>query len=80
MSRHQPPIADAAKQLIDVTARAWQVRPESPHALARRAPHGYVPQRLLRRRMHGTAESQACSAQAFSQAVTRIESELAQPR
>ena len=49
MFRHQPNMVDAARRLIEVTARAWNIRPESAHALARRAPHGYVSRRLARR-------------------------------
>ena len=38
-----------AREVIATTARAWNVSRESPRALARRAPHGYVPVRVLRR-------------------------------
>ena len=57
MSRHPPNIVDAARRLMEVTARAWKIRPESAHALARRAPHGYVPRRLAHRlRVAGEAQ------------------------
>lgn len=38
-----------ARDVIATTARAWNVSRESPRAFARRAPHGYVPARVLRR-------------------------------
>lgn len=38
-----------ASRVLDTTARAWQLVPRSQHALARRAPHGYVPRRARRR-------------------------------
>lgn len=45
-SSDQPPTpADWAAQVLEATARAWQLAPRSQHALARRAPHGYVPRR-----------------------------------
>ncbi|PZP94334.1 MAG: hypothetical protein DI587_26100 [Variovorax paradoxus] len=37
--------AEWATRVLDVTARAWQLAPRSAQALARRAPHGYVPRR-----------------------------------
>ncbi|KQP38959.1 hypothetical protein [Pseudorhodoferax sp. Leaf274] len=37
--------ADWAARVLDVTASAWQLAPRSAQALARRAPHGYVPRR-----------------------------------
>ena len=36
---------DWATRVLDVTARAWRLAPRSAQALARRAPHGYVPRR-----------------------------------
>ena len=41
-----------ALRVIDITARAWRIAPESAHAITRRAPHGYVPFRSLRRIRH----------------------------
>jgi hypothetical protein len=41
--------AAQAHHVIAVTATAWRVAPRSPHEVARRAPHGYVPLRVLRR-------------------------------
>jgi len=38
-----------APAVIATTARAWNVSRENPRALARRAPRGYVPVRVLRR-------------------------------
>ena len=43
-----------AEQVVALTAASWQVAPASPRALARRAPHGSVPVRVLRR-LHKTA-------------------------
>ncbi|WP_326543182.1 hypothetical protein [Pseudorhodoferax sp.] len=37
--------ADWAARVLEVTARAWQLAPRSAQAMARRAPHGYVPRR-----------------------------------
>ena len=41
--------AEAAQQVLARTAALWDVRPESPRAIARRAPRGYVPARVGRR-------------------------------
>ncbi|MBN8751938.1 MULTISPECIES: hypothetical protein [Variovorax] len=41
--------AAQARHVLDLTARAWRVPPRSAHEAARRAPHGYVPARVLRR-------------------------------
>jgi len=41
--------AERAQQVIGLTASTWDVSPATPHARARRAPHGYVPQRTQRR-------------------------------
>ncbi|MDR6517979.1 hypothetical protein [Variovorax atrisoli] len=46
--------AAQARHVLALTAKAWHVPPASPHALARRAPHGYVPVRALRR-LHAAA-------------------------
>ena len=48
-SRSTCSIRAHAAQIVDLTAVAWRVAPASPRALARRAPHGYVPARVLRR-------------------------------
>jgi hypothetical protein len=37
-----------ARKVLQVTYKAWGVLPDSPHAIARRAPHGYVPVRVRR--------------------------------
>jgi hypothetical protein len=50
---HVSPAAQA-RHVIDLTARAWRIPPSSPRAVARRAPHGYVPVRALRR-LHAAA-------------------------
>ncbi len=44
-----PSIAARAERIVAVTAAAWRIAQPSAHALARRAPHGYVPQRTWRR-------------------------------
>jgi hypothetical protein len=41
--------AAQARLVVALTAKAWRVPPSSLHAVARRAPHGYVPMRALRR-------------------------------
>ena len=38
-----------ALRVIGVTAVAWGVKLPSAHAVARRAPHGHIPLRTLRR-------------------------------
>jgi hypothetical protein len=48
-NRYDPKVVDAARRLIQVSATVWQIRPESAHAIARRAPHGYVSRRLVQR-------------------------------
>lgn len=50
MTQH-PPVSpvEQAQRVIGVTRQAWRVAPPSLHAEARRAPHGYVPLRALRR-------------------------------
>jgi hypothetical protein len=35
--------------VIAQTVLAWQIAPASPREVARRAPHGYVPIRIMRR-------------------------------
>ena len=47
--RSTPSVHAHAARVVALTAVAWQVEPASPRALARRAPHGYVPARVLRR-------------------------------
>lgn len=44
-----------AARVLAVTAEAWRLAPRSPQALARRAPHGYVPLRVRRRAAVGLA-------------------------
>ena len=41
--------AQQALRVLGVTVVAWGIRLPSAHAVARRAPHGYVPVRALRR-------------------------------
>ncbi|WP_156362664.1 hypothetical protein [Xylophilus sp. Leaf220] len=48
-SRSTPSVRAYAAQVVALTAAAWRVAPASPRARARRAPHGYVPVRVLRR-------------------------------
>ena len=54
---HTP--AEHALRVIGITARAWRVVPESAHAMARRAPVGYVPFRSLWRLRHAAREALA---------------------
>jgi len=42
-------LSQQALRVIGVTAVAWSVKLPSAHAIARRAPHGHVPARTLRR-------------------------------
>jgi hypothetical protein len=51
--------ADTVREILRVTARAWGVAPESPQAVARRAPHGYEPLRRQRRRFFDAAKALA---------------------
>lgn len=41
------------QRVLAVTASAWQLTPRSAHALARRAPVGYVPRRARLRAAAG---------------------------
>lgn len=43
------PSLHPAQRVIGVTAKAWGIVPASAHAIARRAHHGYVSVRALRR-------------------------------
>ncbi|AVQ80440.1 MULTISPECIES: hypothetical protein [Variovorax] len=47
-THHVSPAAQA-RRVLDLTAKAWRIPASSPHALARRAPHGYLPVRAMRR-------------------------------
>ncbi|MDP9900830.1 hypothetical protein [Variovorax ginsengisoli] len=49
--------AEHAVRVIGITTRAWRIAPESAHAIARRAPHGHVPFRSLRRIHHAACEA-----------------------
>ena len=51
MPEQNPPrsLSQQSLRVIGVTAVAWDVKLPSAHALARRAPHGHVPVRTLRR-------------------------------
>jgi len=60
-----PCLSQQALRVVGVTAVAWSVRLPSAHALARRAPHGYVPARTLRRRLR-TAVQQIHPAPALA--------------
>lgn len=44
-----PGLLARARQIISTSTQAWGVAPESPRAYARRAQHGHVPLRVLRR-------------------------------
>lgn len=48
-----------ALRVIGTTAQAWRIVPESAYAITRRAPHGYVPFRSLRRIRHAAREALA---------------------
>lgn len=48
-SASSPLPAAVAVAVLARTAAAWNIKPDSPRAVARRAPHGYVPARALRR-------------------------------
>jgi hypothetical protein len=52
-SHYDSPAAQA-RHVLDLTARAWRIPPSSARALARRAPHGHVPLRAMRR-LHAAA-------------------------
>ena len=41
--------AQQARRVLGVTVVAWGIKLPSAHAVARRAPHGYVPARALGR-------------------------------
>ena len=41
--------AQQALRVVGITVVAWGIKLPSAHAVARRAPHGYVPLRALRR-------------------------------
>lgn len=54
-----PSPAERAERVLEVSARAWQLAPRSRQALARRAPHGYVPRRA---RLRAAAQAAAQAA------------------
>ncbi|MDM0021457.1 hypothetical protein [Variovorax saccharolyticus] len=41
--------AEHSRRVIAQTVSAWKIAPASPHEVARRAPHGHVPIRMMRR-------------------------------
>ena len=47
-------IAEQADRVVRLSASAWNVARVSPRAIARQAPRGYVPRRVLRR-LHASA-------------------------
>ncbi|KIQ37202.1 hypothetical protein RT97_00840 [Variovorax paradoxus] len=51
MPQRSPYVSPAAQArlVIALTTAAWRIAPSSPHEVARRAPHGYVPIRAMRR-------------------------------
>ncbi len=49
----------SAERVISATAKAWKVVPMSQRALARQAPHGHVPLRVVRRVQAALAASYA---------------------
>lgn len=51
--------AEQIHHVLNITMAAWEVRLESPRALARRAPRGYEPLRVQRRRFFEAARALA---------------------
>ncbi|RZL66346.1 MAG: hypothetical protein EOP81_01230 [Variovorax sp.] len=49
MTHTDLPLRAQAERVIAVSAAAWRIAPVSARAVARRAPHGHVPMRALRR-------------------------------
>ncbi|MDM0037672.1 hypothetical protein QTH89_14700 [Variovorax sp. J22G21] len=41
--------AEQARRVVVRTASVWRIAPASPREVARRAPHGHVPARIMRR-------------------------------
>jgi hypothetical protein len=58
-SEPTPSPAERAERVLEVSASAWQLAPRSRQALARRAPHGYVPRRA---RLRAAAQAAAQAA------------------
>lgn len=56
IDRPAPSLSQQALRVVGVTAVAWSVRLPSARALARRAPHGYVSARTLRRRLSAAVQ------------------------
>lgn len=50
---HVSPAAQA-RHVLALTTTAWRIAPPSPHEVARRAPHGHMPIRAMRR-LHAAA-------------------------
>lgn len=63
---HPPTLSQEALRVIGVTVLAWDIRLPSAHALARRAPHGHVPVRVLRRLRAASALAPAAPLLAHS--------------
>jgi hypothetical protein len=49
--------AAQARHVLALTLAAWRIAPSSPREVARRAPHGYVPVRAMRRLRAAAAAS-----------------------
>jgi hypothetical protein len=64
---HSSPV-DIARHIVRVTTQAWAVTPESPQALARRAPHGYEPLRRQKRQKRSLFETARAVSQQPSMA------------
>lgn len=58
-SSNQRTPVEIAQDIVRITTAAWNVPPESAHALTRRAPHGYEPLRRQRRRFFEAAAALA---------------------
>ncbi|CAN7308632.1 hypothetical protein [Variovorax sp. LjRoot178] len=56
-----PTPAENARRVLAQTASVWRIAPASPREVARRAPHGYVPVRVLRRNRAAAVASLAHS-------------------
>lgn len=54
------PAGEHAHKVLARTAEAWKLPPASPHAIARRAPHGYVPPRRQRHDRSGLPVARFC--------------------
>jgi hypothetical protein len=54
-------LAENARRVLAHTASVWRIAPASPREVARRAPHGYMPVRVVRRNRAASGTSLAHS-------------------